>query len=237
MRLDLDGLDGVLHRPRAIAGRVRVPSTLPPSLRVQASPPPEPPPVGAPAWGPLVFAGAVVTLLTLVVVGAGALIALWPAPPVTAAVIPGPPPAAAPAIAQVAPPVAAPPEIAAVAAEGTAPPTRAPDPPLAPVAFMFDRADAPELPDALVRAARACAGTFELVGHTCALGAPETNHLIGLARANAVRDALIAAGVPAAGLSTRSAGADQPIAPQSTPEGRRANRRVEANCMQPSESP
>jgi len=237
MTLDLDGLDGVLHRPPAIARPLRGPSTLPPSLRVQPAPP-EPAPAGAPsAWGPLVFAGAGVTVLALVVVGVGALIALWPAPTVSAGVIPTPPPAAAPPAA----PPDAPPVIAAVGAVAGDPPVdapaRAPDPPLVPVAFAFDRADAPELPDALVRAAHDCAGTFELVGHTCALGAPETNHLIGLARATAVRDALIAAGVPAAGLSTRSAGADQPVAPQSTPEGRRANRRVEANCIQPSESP
>lgn len=226
MRLDLDGLDGVLLGPRPAAPTRRAPSTLPPSLRVQPAPlPAEAPAVAAPPAtpGPLLFAAAGVGVLALVAVGLGALLALWPTPPPVAAAVVDPPAASAPV-----------PAVADAAAPAEAPP---PEPPLLPVPFAFDRADAPELPDALVRAAHDCAGTFELVGHTCALGTAETNHLIGLARATAVRDALIAAGVPAAGLSTRTVGADQPVAPQSTPEGRRANRRVEANCIQPSESP
>lgn len=72
-----------------------------------------------------------------------------------------------------------------------------------------------------------------LTGHTCSLGEDDTNHLIGLARAEAVRDALIAEGMPPRRLSIASAGSSQPIVPNDTEAHRTRNRRVTASCAKP----
>lgn len=67
----------------------------------------------------------------------------------------------------------------------------------------------------------------EVQGHTDNVGNAETNQRLSEARANAVRDYLIKAGVPASQLIAHGYGMTMPIADNSTAEGRATNRRVE----------
>ncbi len=65
-------------------------------------------------------------------------------------------------------------------------------------------------------------------GHTDAAGDAAANQALSQARAEAVRQALATGyGVDAARLEARGYGASRPAAPNATPEGRAANRRVE----------
>ncbi len=70
-------------------------------------------------------------------------------------------------------------------------------------------------------------GTIEIRGYTDASGDPEANRALSLRRAEAVRDTLVAMGLPAARLQTAGYGASDPLADNDTPEGRARNRRVE----------
>lgn len=68
-----------------------------------------------------------------------------------------------------------------------------------------------------------------LVGHTDAVGALDTNVALSKKRAASVLERLAARyGVPRGQLSAEGMGYLAPIAPNQTPEGREANRRVEA---------
>lgn len=68
-----------------------------------------------------------------------------------------------------------------------------------------------------------------LVGHTDAVGALSGNIALSRQRAAAVRDRLVRTyGIPAAQLEAEGMGYLAPIAPNTTAEGREANRRVEA---------
>lgn len=64
-------------------------------------------------------------------------------------------------------------------------------------------------------------------GHTDSQGSANLNQVLSQKRAEAVRDALIAAGVPANRLHAMGAGEDRPIDDNSSSEGRARNRRVE----------
>lgn len=75
-----------------------------------------------------------------------------------------------------------------------------------------------------------CVGRIVVTGHTCAIGGPEANRLVGLARADSIRRALVGSGVSADRIEMISAGSHQPVATNATREGRRANRRVEIDC-------
>lgn len=66
-----------------------------------------------------------------------------------------------------------------------------------------------------------------LIGHTDALGARGANVSLSLARAQAVKDHLVARGVPADSLSIGGMGPDQPVASNASEEGRARNRRIE----------
>ena len=66
-----------------------------------------------------------------------------------------------------------------------------------------------------------------LIGHTDGLGARPANVSLSLARAQAVKDYLMAKGIPADSLSTSGMGPDQPVASNATEEGRARNRRIE----------
>lgn len=67
-----------------------------------------------------------------------------------------------------------------------------------------------------------------IVGHTDAQGDEEANRRLSLRRAQAVRDWLVRnRGLDPAKTVVEGRGKDQPIASNDTPEGRRANRRVE----------
>ncbi len=67
----------------------------------------------------------------------------------------------------------------------------------------------------------------EVQGHTSTTGTPEINRRLSQQRAEAVRSYLISRGVPANSITARGYGPTQPIASNETPEGRRANQRVE----------
>lgn len=67
----------------------------------------------------------------------------------------------------------------------------------------------------------------EVVGHTDDTGGESVNQTLSESRAETVRDELIELGVDPARLSTRGAGASEPIASNNTREGRQLNRRIQ----------
>jgi OmpA-OmpF porin, OOP family len=66
----------------------------------------------------------------------------------------------------------------------------------------------------------------EMQGHTDSSGADEYNMKLSERRAQAVRDYLVSQGVPARQVDARGYGETQPVADNSTAEGRARNRRV-----------
>ncbi len=70
---------------------------------------------------------------------------------------------------------------------------------------------------------------LEVAGHTDSVGSESSNQSLSEARANAVRDALLARGLPADRMVATGYGEAQPIADNDTDEGRAANRRTEIN--------
>lgn len=82
--------------------------------------------------------------------------------------------------------------------------------------------------DALARIARNCqAGRILIEGHTDASGRAEANQTLSAARADAVRQALITRGLPAARLQAQGFGSSQPVAGNDAEDGRARNRRIE----------
>lgn len=69
--------------------------------------------------------------------------------------------------------------------------------------------------------------SIRIEGHTDSTGSANANQVLAQKRAEAVRDALAAAGIDAARMTTVGIGEDQPIASNETGEGRARNRRVE----------
>ena len=69
--------------------------------------------------------------------------------------------------------------------------------------------------------------TLDVEGHTDAVGSEEFNQKLSEARANTVRDYLVAQGLKAEAVSARGLGKTQPVASNTTAEGRQRNRRVE----------
>ena len=67
----------------------------------------------------------------------------------------------------------------------------------------------------------------KVTAHTCSIGTAEYNLKLSLRRAKAVTDYLVKRGVPPPSLRYRGAGYSEPIADNSTEEGREKNRRVE----------
>lgn len=100
-----------------------------------------------------------------------------------------------------------------------------------PVSFGYDSYEA--TPESgfrgFVRDARDRRGTLRLTGHTDDRGTPAANDLMGLGRAWSTSLLLVAEGVQAERIELASAGEREPIAPNDTPEGRAANRRVTAD--------
>ena len=70
-------------------------------------------------------------------------------------------------------------------------------------------------------------GRMSIEGHTDSTGSDELNRGLSLARAEAVQTFLREMGVAQSRVSAKGFGADKPIAPNDTPEGRAKNRRVE----------
>lgn len=71
-----------------------------------------------------------------------------------------------------------------------------------------------------------CPGTLTIEGHTDSIGDDAMNMSLSQARADAVRSALTALGVPTGRLSTRGFGETQPVGDNGTRAGRAQNRRI-----------
>jgi outer membrane protein OmpA-like peptidoglycan-associated protein len=75
----------------------------------------------------------------------------------------------------------------------------------------------------------------EIGGHTDNAGTPADNMRLSSLRADAVRNYLVAKGVPFRQMVARGYGATVPRTPDTTPRGRAANRRVEIRTLPPGE--
>ena len=85
--------------------------------------------------------------------------------------------------------------------------------------------------DRLASQVRNCPGIVRIDGHTDPVGRGRFNRRLSEARAAAVRDALIARGVPAERLRTRGFAARRPIADNLSESGRARNRRIEFHAL------
>jgi len=81
--------------------------------------------------------------------------------------------------------------------------------------------------DRLAHAMSGCSGTIRIEGYTDIIGRTAFNRSVSEARAAAVRDALIARGIPAERLRARGFGAMRPVADNHSGSGRARNRRIE----------
>lgn len=68
---------------------------------------------------------------------------------------------------------------------------------------------------------------LDVEGHTDSVGTDEYNQVLSQERGSSVRDYLVQQGMPAASVTTKGMGENQPIATNDTTEGRQQNRRVE----------
>jgi outer membrane protein OmpA-like peptidoglycan-associated protein len=105
----------------------------------------------------------------------------------------------------------------------------------APLRFAFDGVqpvdgDGTGLQKLATRLLTGCAGRIKVTGHTCSIGEPPTNWLIGLGRARTTVSLLTALGVPADRMHATSAGSYRPLATNTTRTGRELNRRVTVTC-------
>lgn len=66
----------------------------------------------------------------------------------------------------------------------------------------------------------------EMIGHTDSIGSPQYNDRLSIRRAQAAADFLLSAGLARERVKTEGRGEQEPSAPNTTPEGRRQNRRV-----------
>jgi hypothetical protein len=87
--------------------------------------------------------------------------------------------------------------------------------------------------DGFVETAEQWPGRILLTGHTDSRGSAATNEKVGRVRAEAVRRLLQSHGIPKSRVDVDSKGETAPIADNDTPEGRAANRRVEATFTEP----
>jgi len=69
--------------------------------------------------------------------------------------------------------------------------------------------------------------SIQIIGHTDSSGSRATNLALSQARADAVRDYLVEKGLAASRFETLGVGPDQPVASNSTADGRAQNRRIE----------
>ncbi len=74
---------------------------------------------------------------------------------------------------------------------------------------------------------------LEIVGHTDSRGNDSTNQRISEERAAATKEYLVSQGIDASRLRSKGMGSQDPIASNSTPEGRQANRRIEFLVVSP----
>jgi outer membrane protein OmpA-like peptidoglycan-associated protein len=73
----------------------------------------------------------------------------------------------------------------------------------------------------------------QIVGHTDSTGTEAVNNPLSLARADGVRDYLVARGVPGTHLQTAGRGEREPLADNASEAGRARNRRVEIFLREP----
>jgi outer membrane protein OmpA-like peptidoglycan-associated protein len=76
-----------------------------------------------------------------------------------------------------------------------------------------------------------CPGVVRVEGHTDNTGVQDSNHILSLARAHALRDALVSRGVPLARFHLVALGETNPVANNNTAEGRARNRRAEVRIV------
>lgn len=88
--------------------------------------------------------------------------------------------------------------------------------------------------DAIATAALDCQGALRVEGHTDDVGRDAKNATLSLRRAEAVREALIARGVPPGRLVAEGFGAARPLANNDTADGRARNRRIEIRSVRSS---
>ncbi|MGC1730635.1 MAG: OmpA family protein [Steroidobacteraceae bacterium] len=81
--------------------------------------------------------------------------------------------------------------------------------------------------DRLAKRVGNCPGSIRIEGFTDNVGRAAVNQALSAARAAAVREALIARGIPAERLEAQGLGSAHPIASNRTPKGRARNRRIE----------
>jgi len=72
---------------------------------------------------------------------------------------------------------------------------------------------------------------IEIAGHTDNVGRQEDNLKLSQLRAEAVKNYLVKKGIAPARITSKGYGADQPIADNSTEEGRQQNRRTEVKIL------
>lgn len=87
-------------------------------------------------------------------------------------------------------------------------------------------ADSDELLDRLAVLAHSCPGRLSIQGHTDSRGDAQGNKALSLARAAAVRDALVAHDIAADRITAEGLGESRPIADNGTSAGRAKNRRI-----------
>ena len=87
--------------------------------------------------------------------------------------------------------------------------------------------------DAIARAQGGCRDVVRIEGHSDNRGDASANRRLSLARAQAVRAALIERGVPAERLLAEGLGDSRPIADNASADGRRQNRRIEFRVATP----
>ena len=77
--------------------------------------------------------------------------------------------------------------------------------------------------------------TVSIIGHTDSTGSDAINNPLSVDRANAARDYLVGRGVAAQRIATDGRGEREPIADNSTTQGRSKNRRVEIYVAEPAQ--
>lgn len=72
---------------------------------------------------------------------------------------------------------------------------------------------------------------IEIAGHTDDVGEDAANEKLSMARSNSVRAYLLKKGIAASRIISKGYGESQPVADNTTPEGRQLNRRIEVRIL------